>query len=427
MRIANIIGLVILSACVEEIPIATDLQSSIAIEDVLIVEATLTDELKEQEILLSRGTSFSSDAPVIFEQGAQVNVIDAMGNTYDFEERESGAYRSTEPFAVQQNVDYQLLITVANGTEYRSETSRISGTSIIDDIYAERMISDNEVEGMAIFVDSSNPGGELNDYRYIYEETYKIIAPNWRAFEFEIISEGGVVLNEDTMEFEQIFPDVTLVPRAQEEQVCFNTVASNEIILSDGLTVRGNQIAGNQVRFINRSNPILSHRYSILVKQFLQTAEAAKFYRTLLQFSQSESLFSEVQPGFLEGNIEEVDNSEGLVIGFFNVASVTERRLFFNYADFFPGEELPPYFDGLNCNNPFSPPLGNPDRDGPTSPQDCGAPRPLLDYLAFEEIEFFESNTSPPPVCQGPYLVTPRPCGDCTALGTNVQPEFWIE
>ena len=106
MRIANIIGLVILSACVEEIPIATDLQSSIAIEDVLIVEATLTDELKEQEILLSRGTSFSSDAPVIFEQGAQVNVIDAMGNTYDFEERESGAYRSTEPFAVQQNVDY---------------------------------------------------------------------------------------------------------------------------------------------------------------------------------------------------------------------------------------------------------------------------------------------------------------------------------
>jgi len=427
LKIAIFVGLLLLYGCVEEVAIATNLQSSIPIEEVLVVEATITDEFKNQEVILSRGSSFSDEGNINFEGNAQVTVVDDLGNTYFFEESTPGTYSSQEPFAVEQNRGYRLFLITANGTEYQSEISSVTGTSVIDDVYAQRTISNNEVEGMAIFVDSSNPNGELNDYRYTYEETYKIIAPNWTAFEFEILAEGGLVLNEETGEFEQVVPAVTLVPRAQEEQVCFNTVASNAIILSDGISVSSNEINGNLVRFINRNDPILSHRYSILVKQFLQTVEAAKFYRTLLQFSQNESLFSEVQPGFLEGNISPVNNANALVIGFFSVASVTERRLFFNYTDFFEGEALPPYFDGINCNNLFSPPLGDPERDGPITLLDCGMPRLLVDYLNSEEIEFVESNTTPPPLCQGPYLVTQRPCGDCTVFGSNVEPEFWTE
>jgi len=133
-----------------------------------------------------------------------------------------------------------------------------------------------------------------------------------------------------------------------------------------------------------------------LVKQFLQTVEAAKFYRTLLQFSQNENLFSEVQPGFLEGNISSASgNINDRVIGFFSVASVTEQRLFFNYADY-----LPP-------------------------PEGCGGARSLVELIKLDRIEFVE--VSAKELCQGPYLVTQRPCGDCTVLGSNVEPEFWME
>ena len=57
------------------------------------------------------------------------------------------------------------------------------------------------------------------------------------------------------------------------------------------------------VRFINRNNYIISHRYSILVRQFVQSNEAFTFYETLNDLSRNESLFSETQPGFLAGNV----------------------------------------------------------------------------------------------------------------------------
>ncbi len=414
--------------CIDEFDIVVGSESTASIEDILVVEAIITDELKTQEILLSRGNTFGNDSIPNFESNALIIINDEMGNTFRFSEQELGRYVSEVPFAAQNGVEYQLSITTSSGEEFQSSTQMVVGSSSIDEFYAQRITSDAGVEGMAIYVDSSNPTGNLNDYRYTYEETYKIIAPNWTPFEFEIIrDQQESVFDPLTGEFiETLFPDVSITPRKQEEQTCFNTVLSNDIILSDGTAVDGSSVQGNLVRFINRSDPIISHRYSILIKQFLQSVEAAKFYRTLLQFSQNENLFSEVQPGFLEGNVSAV-NSEALVIGFFSAASVTERRYFFNYEDFFPGEPLPPYFDGLNCSTPFSPQLGNPERDGPYDIELCGPQRPLTDYIRADEIEYFGESASPPPICDGPYLVTVKACGDCTALGSNIVPEFWID
>lgn len=430
MKKTNYIILIILSCClgcVEEFPIDTQLQTEIDIENILIIEATITNELINQEVILSRGSNFANDSIVIYEQNATVSVVDDLGATFSFNSTSDNLYLSVEPFAAQNGRSYKLFITTSDGEEYESESVVSAGVSSIDNIYAERIISDNEVEGMAIFVDSSNPEGDFNNYRYTYEETYQIIAPNWTSREFEVIREEiEFTIDEDTGEFlEILYPDVRLVPRDQEEQVCFNTVFSNEIILSEGLLLNSSRTDRNQVRFINRNNPILSHRYSILVKQFLQSPNAANFYNTLFQFSQNENLFSEIQPGLIEGNIKSISNSNNLVIGYFEVASVTERRLFFDYADFFPDEALPPYFDDLNCERLFAPPLGNPLRDGPFSMDECGVPRPLIDYINAEEIEFALSSGQG--LCEGPYFVTLRPCGDCTALGTNKIPEFWVE
>ena len=415
--------------CVEEIPVDTQLQAEINIEEILVVEATITNEFMQQKILLSRGSSFANDSIVNYERNASVSIMDDLGNLFSFENTINGQYESTAAFAAESGREYKLLISTNKGEEFESEFVASAGISSIDNIYAERIISDSEIDGMAIYVDSSNPSGDFNNYRYTYEETYKIIAPNWTSSEFEIIqAEFEEIKDANTGEVvETFFPDVKLVSRMQEEQVCYNSVASNNIILSDGLLLNESRIDKNQIRFINRNNPILSHRYSILVKQFLQSPDAANFYNTLFQFSQNENLFSEIQPGLIEGNIKPIGNSQNIVLGYFEVASVTEKRLFFNYDDFFPDEALPPYFNNLNCNNVFSPQLDNPLRDGPWSFEICGFPRTLVSYLQAEEIEFFLSNSNPPPLCQGPYYVTQRACGDCTALGSNIVPEFWIE
>ena len=427
--ILGLLGLFL--GCLEEVEIDTSVEASINIEEILIVEATLTDEMKNQMIILSRGSSFTNDSTEGYERDAIVNVIDDIGNNFSFFDNGEGKYVSETPFAAQEDVSYQLLVTTSRGEELGSERVTSSGVSTIDDIYAQRIISDGGDDGMAIFVDSSNPSGEFNNYRYNYEETYKIIAPNWTSREFEIIQEElEFIVDQETEEvIEIIYPDVKLVERKQEERVCYNTVPSNEILLSDGISLDRNVLGGNLVRFINKIDPILSHRYSILVRQFLQSADAANFYNTLLQFSQNANVFTEIQPGLIEGNVSFVNDPDAVVIGYFDVASVTERRLFFDYDEFFPGEELPPYFGTVNCVRKLAPRLGNPERDGPPppAPDICGGGQSLIELIQLEDIEFFLSTSDPPGVCEGPYFVTQRECGDCTALGSNIVPEFWIE
>jgi hypothetical protein len=419
-RLVYILGVISLLggySCIEEVDIDTELQSSVDLDDILVVEATLTDKVEIQRVLLSRPTPLGADTVRIEEQNARVVVEESPGMTYAFSEVAPGTYQSDQPFAASSGNSYTLRITLANGLEFASTQERLPGTSVIDDIYADRIVSDTGVDGVGIFVDSSTPDSQFGNYKYTYEETYKIIAPNWTAFEFEILNDGSEPGS---------VPAVQLVPRAREEQVCYNTVRSNEVILAEGTTLADGQSVGNLIRFTGRDNPVISHRYSILVRQYLQTPEANSFYRSLRDFSSSENIFSQVQPGLLEGNISPVGDENSFVLGYFEVSSVSESRLFFDYVDFFPGEPLPPYFDESNCDRFLTPLLGDPALDGPVPPfVTCG--QGLLELLGQEEIEYYLDNSKPPGECQGPYIVTFRACGDCTALGSNEVPDFWIE
>ena len=251
--------------------------------------------------------------------------------------------------------------------------------------------------------------------------------PNWTAFEFEVIrDQQEFVFDPLSGELVEIlYPDVTTMPRAREERVCFKTDESTEVILGNLDNLSGNTISRNRVRFLDRSNPVISHRYSILVKQYVTSQEAFNFYENLRNFSSSENLFSQVQPGPLEGNIENADGNNP-VLGLFEVTTETSQRLYFNYAHFFPGEPLPPYFgDGFNCDRLLSPPLPNPERDGPPSP-DGACPQPLVERIRLGLVEYVDVNGDPG-ICEGPYFVTPTLCGDCNIVGSNEVPDFWIE
>ena len=59
---------------------------SIDFEDALIIEAIITDEVKQQEIKLSRTFSLEEFTPSK-ESNAQVMITDDNQNTYEFEEK----------------------------------------------------------------------------------------------------------------------------------------------------------------------------------------------------------------------------------------------------------------------------------------------------------------------------------------------------
>ena len=98
-------------------------------------------------------------------------------------------------------------------------------------------------------------------------------------------------------------------------------------------------------------------------------------------------------------------------------------RIYLEYADFFPGEELPPYpfpcfeesateshvsycFTGLNANS---------------------CPPSTIERIDAGIITYTGENNDNIGECPGPYTFIARVCGDCTLLGQNEAPDFWVE
>ncbi|MBT8222919.1 MAG: DUF4249 domain-containing protein, partial [Eudoraea sp.] len=214
-----------------------------------------------------------------------------------------------------------------------------------------------------------------------------------------------------------------IVPREEENRVCYNTVPSRTIIQNNTAGSSSGNITRFPVHFINRDDFIITHRYSIEVQQWVQSPEAYSYYNALDAFSRSGSIFSQVQPGTLQANVVREDDPDELVLGQFEVATVSKTRLFFNYDDFFPGEALPPY--PVNCElhssleSHVSYCASGPNSD--TCPQSI-IERVNLGLISYVDINFYNIGT-----CPGPYVYVARPCGDCTLLGSNEVPEFWIE
>lgn len=355
------------------------------LEDILVVNGLINNENKRHQVLLSRPYRFDEDSPVP-EENARVS-INNDGQQIDFEEVEPGRYLSNMAFAAETDRSYSLSITTQNGRGYRSETMQLPvAETTIDKLYAERTVNDQGDEGMGIFVDTFDASSTSRFYRYEYEETYKIIAPFWSPLDvvFTIQLSTG--------------PAFTVIRREREEQVCYGTDQEKAIDVVNTLNLGEDRLSGYNVRFINRDNYILSHRYSILVRQYVQTPESFAYYEALRGLAQSAtSVFTEDQPGFLAGNVFSVTDENENVAGFFEVAAVTEKRIFFDYGDFFPGEELPPYFQ--NCTVI--------DQSG----------EDLKSTLAREERVYFD----------GSYGTVPQACGDCNVLGSNKVPDFWLE
>lgn len=365
---------------------------AVEFKSALVIEATITDENKNQEILVSR--TFALDTTGIYgERGAEVSVTDTNGAVYNFMEVEEGKYVSNVSFAAKVGLGYTLSVITNDGSTYSSEEVRAPQPTQIYSLYAERDFKDGDAnEGMFIYVDSFDPTGANNYYRYEYEETHKIIAPFWTNKEAYLDDEGLVAIRI----------------REKEEQVCYKTNKSIDLIKTNTVQFSENRISKLPVRFINRNDYILTHRYSILVRQYVQSFQAYTYYDILDKLSGSESLLSQVQTGFFEGNISAVDNREDKVVGYFDVSSVSEKRIFFNYTDFFEGEVLPPFV--VEC--PFLSNIGAMVTD---------IERDVTTYWDDNNGQY--GNFLKP----APYIFVDVLCGDCTKLGSNIKPDFWIE
>ncbi|MTH15038.1 DUF4249 domain-containing protein [Flavobacterium sp. LC2016-01] len=369
-------------------------------ESILVVQANITNELKKQEVKVSRSYRLGGKEEE-FEKGANVYVTDSENNNYDFElEDFSGLYVSKNPFQAVPGRSYQLNIATKDGKSYSSALQTLTTVSEIN--VEPKVETVDGIKGVQIVVTSNDPTATSKFYRFEYEETYKIVSPYWSPN--KLIVDPSMINDPE--------PNFLIVPRTKETRVCFTTKKSDDLILISNVGQSEDRI-NFPIRFIDMASPLLNERYSIIVRQYVQSSESYTYYKTLKTLSTSSSLFSQVQPGFNYGNLKNNDDPEEKVIGYFEVSSVSSKRIFFNFRDIFPVEPYPPFFmqcipqELANCWDAKG-------CAGATILALVKSPVPEKVYygsrLNMQIVVFVES-----------------PCGDCTSISSNIKPLFWID
>ncbi len=380
-----VLGVVVFfNSCVEPFE-----PSTLTFEPLLVVEAVITDEEIRQTVLLSRITPLE-DNTTAPESNAVVEVLDNQGNTIVFMEESPGEYLSAQPFAAMEGTTYSLTITTSNGDIFASETASMSGIGTIERVEAVRTVNDNGVEGVQISANGVGLTQNASSFRYEFEETYQIVSPFAPSIDLILVSENPLQLERRLKE--------------KEELVCFRTQTSNTFGLINTSVSSGNTVVNFPIKFIPIDDFSIRSRYSINVKQFVQTRETQAFYEALSDFSDVENLFVQTQPGLITGNIFPVNNPENRVVGLFEVSSVSTQRIFFNFDDIFPNGTRPRFIN--ECEDmEFL----------PNDPNFIGLFRTgRFKYVGEDALS-------------GAIFIALDICVDCTLLGSNVVPDFWEE
>lgn len=383
-----------LVACTEPFPIET-----ITFDDILVVESSITDEMKRQEVKLSRTISLIDFGQSIVDN-AKVQVEDSNGTIFLFsQDAQTQTYISNIAFQAEQNTKYTLKIKTPDGRDYTSKAVELPPQAPIKQVYAEFVSEIGKKEGIQIFVDSDNPMNGAQYFRYEYEETYKVRLPSNAKFDWEIV----------------LYDDFTrtgiieLTPRDwTDKEFCYPTFSSKGIIQTSTSDLDENSVVRFPIRFVDKEDPILRDRYSILVKQYVQSLEAHTFYQVLEDLGNVESLLSQGQPGYVQGNIvSDVDSSEK-VLGYFGASSVSSKRIYFDHKDF--NLDLPPYF--IECEWLVYPEIS------------FELLKRKLELENFQIYRFDEgviNDLGPGPI----YYIVQSECSECTTFSTHIKPDFW--
>ena len=367
-------------------------------EDILIVDGMITNQLKKHQIHLSRSYPFETDP--LPEKGATVEVVSSNGTTYSFIEKGDFLYEAAMAFRAIEGQEYRVLITTREGKTVTSTPMELPPTAELEEVFAQATLNKLDDPGIGIYLNAeSNNNAQL--YRIEYEETYKVVAPRWTPYDAVVVFEG----------FSTFATNVIL--RETQEQVCYAYNPSNKIMLRSTTNQTIDRIDQEEVLFLPIDSAKLIHRYSVLVRLLVEDPQAYNYFETLKELSvKSSNFFNNVQPGYLAGNLFNPDNGNEKVGGFFRVSAAAERRIFLNLNDIYPAAEEPPYFYLCSLTAPTAQ-GGRGDRD-------------LLNAIYNGSLRYYSLNNTGEFPGGGPYLMVSAACGDCTVLGSNQQPSFWV-
>ncbi len=288
-------------------------------EQLLVVDGKITNFPGPYTIKLSTsGSSFNT--PVLHpKRNATVIIMDNQGRSEVLTEVEPGTYQ-TRDGGLQGIVgnSYKIRIEIDNSKVYESAFEEMLEPVAIESLSVEESISYSEdeskidQEGFQFYVDSEK-AQTANTYLYWeIEETYEYHANHKISFYY------------DGRFFEKTMNNpygLSIMRNIDSLYNCWMTQHIHERYTYSTEFLSIPKVNHLPLHFIPFSDRRLETRYSILVTQYSISNKAYLFYDKIKKQNENNDALYTTQPFQINGNIENINDTNEAVLGYFMVAS----------------------------------------------------------------------------------------------------------
>ena len=340
----------------------------------LVVEGSLNSGTGSSTIKLSRTQNLANFSKPTPEQKATIRV---EGTAYSFVESAKGTYTlalATLPIGNK----FQVRIKTTDGREYLSDLITMKQTPKIDSLSWEVVGS-----GLQVYVNTHDATNKTRYYRWEYEDTYEFYTPYESQLEYvnnRLVQRTGPPINH-----------------------CWRTELSNSILLGSSARLTQDVLQKAPLLFLSATSPKLNIKYSLLVKQYAESAEAYTYWQNLLKTTEQLGGLFDPLPSQVGGNLHCVTNPSEPVLGFLEGYTIEQLRVFIRRP-----ATLSPSLIRTGYEGCFTDTIPKPKQ-------------PLSVFLApgggYNAISQIDGTTN--------YVATGVACTDCRDIGTIVKPSYW--
>ncbi len=369
-KIISILILIItlLEGCVD--PFYPDIYDN---QQSIVIDGTLTDKEGYHYIRVSRSVQYNTPKNIPME-GCSVEIIDNAENIIHFYESEPGLYEQwIDQEYLKTGKQYKLRVTASDAI-YESKYETMLPCPPVQNVYYEikekgTADPDYTIYGIQFYTDLVVQDGYAKNYRWELEETW------------EYHSEYLIFNYYDETGYHQ------LANGTDSLYYCWSSESIHEIYTGTINHITEDSLSRIPLRYVSNETDRLNVKYSLLIKQYSINDTAYEYWNKLKKQSQETGGLYETQPQQIRGNISNINDDNEIVLGFFNVSGLSEKRIFVSeHFHFFPTT--------YECV-PWEPVLGIPQ-----------SPLPIY---------FLQD-----------WRLAARECFNCTLSGGTIyKPEFW--
>jgi hypothetical protein len=286
-------------------------------DEMLLIEGLITDN---PEIPARVSISLAVPLENVTNPGdpvgsnAAVKIVSDDGSEYLLTETSTGVYEDIDStIELSHEKRYKLIIETIDGEIFESDFESYRSSPPIDSITyfpEEQVLSElqTSAEGLQFYAHSTSMDERTLYLRWILDATYQYSVPYISNFIWDGNSR------------EEFISDSLLV--------CWKDENINGIYIGDSYGLTQNRITYAPLNFVSQIGDRLMAKYSLHVVQLAISESAYKFWYNLNKLINETGGLYETQPFKLEGNIRCTSNPDLNVTGVFEVAGVSETRIF---------------------------------------------------------------------------------------------------